>query len=407
MTNAGMLQIVRLTVTMLAISTVAAGCGCPCSRHHQSLNPPPTQPAATGNAIEREQLVQFGSQASADINDPGAVNVFGEMRGLKVGPVRAVGDSNFQQHTFLDQGYDADVTVDPSGKFLAFASTRDSDHSNIYMQRVDGTAVTQLSSEAADDAYPAFSPDGKQIAFSSTRAGNWQIFTMDTNGKNVTQVTTGTMQAIHPSWSPDGSRIAYSALGGKSNQWELWTVNPQSNEKRMIGYGLFPSWSPSRDADRIAFQRPRQRGSRWFGLWTLDLVNGEATRMTEVAVSSNAAILSPTWSPEGGRLAFATVMEPTKELTSHRKGRTDIWVVNSDGTGRQRLTDGTGANLMPCWANDRIFFISDRGGAECVWSARAQPAKSFPVAAAKKEDGAPREVPRVQNADTRDPAEPQ
>ena len=88
----------------------------------------------------------------------------------------------------------------------------------------------------------------------------------------------------------------------------------------MIGYGLFPSWSPSRDGDRIAFQRPRQRGSRWFSLWTLDLVNGEATRVTEVVLSSNAAVLSPTWSPDGKRLAFATIMEPNKELCLSQKG---------------------------------------------------------------------------------------
>jgi TolB protein len=404
MINVGMIQAVRLTLTMLAVSTVAAGCGCPCSQHETPLTPPATQPAASS---ENDAPVQFGSEAAADTIDPGNVNLFGEMRGVKTGPVRMVGDANYQQHTFLDQGYDADVTVDPSGKFLAFASTRDSEHPNIFMQRVDGTAVIQLSAEAADDAYPAFSPDGKQLAFASTRAGNWQIFTMDTSGRNVTQVTTGTMQAIHPSWSPDGSRLVYCSLGGKSNQWELWTVNLQSNEKRMIGYGLFPSWSPSRDVDRIAFQRPRQRGSRWFGLWTLDLVNGEATRATEVAVSTNAAILSPSWSPDGGRLAFATVMEPNKELKSHSRGRTDVWIVNADGTERQRLTDGTGANLMPCWSGDRIFFISDRGGPECVWSARADPARALPVAAIKKDDAAPKDAPKLQNADTREPSEPQ
>ena len=386
MTSEGIRKTVRLTLTMLTVATASAGC-CPCDK---------TPPKAVVVAKAADQVVQFGTAVDPAAAEPGSVSVFGEMKEIKPGAVRPVGDTNFQQHTYIDQGYDADVNVDATGKWMVFASTRDNDHTNLYTQRVDGTAVTQLTSEAADDAYPCFSPDGKQIAFASTRAGNWQIFVMDVNGKNVTQVSTGPMQAIHPSWSPDGYRLVYCALGGKSNQWELWTANLQTNEKRMIGFGAFPTWSPSRDGDRIAFQRPRQRGSRWFSLWTVDLPNGEATRPTEVAVSSNAAILSPTWSPDGRRLAFATVMEPAKDLTTKTRGRTDIWAVNVDGTERQRLTDGTGTNLMPFWAGERVYFISDRGGAECVWSVRAGTSGMFTAEAGK-------ESRKQQDADTREP----
>lgn len=383
----------RLGIAIL-IAAVASGCCC-CWCHHPQPQPAPATAPAPRVA---DNIVHFGTDGAAtSADDPGAVNVFGEMKDIKAGPVRPVGDSNFQQHTFVEQGYDADPAVDATGKWLAFASTRDSQHSNLYMQRVDGTAVMQLTSEAADDAAPAFSPDGRQIAFASTRAGNWQIFVMDASGKNVTQVTTGAMQAIHPTWSPDGTRIAYSCLGSRSQQWELWTINLQTNEKRMIGYGLFPSWSPSREVDRIAFQKPRQRGSRWFSLWTLDVINGEASLPTEVVTSTNAAILSPTWSPDGSRLAFATVMQPAQSVSPHAKGRTDVWVVNSDGTERQRLTDGTGTNLMPFWAGERVFFVSDRGGAECIWSVRADSGKASAPVAAKKDSS------KQQDADTRDP----
>lgn len=378
---AAVLRSVRQGMTVLAVMAATSGCCC-CWCRNAAL--PPAPAPTTAPAARAEDVVHFGATAETpEANDPGNVNVFGEMKQIKAGPVRPVGDSNFQQHTFVDQGYDADPAVDSTGKWLAFASTRDSEHSNLYMQKVDGTAVVQLTSENVDDASPVFSPDGKQIAFASTRAGNWQIFTMDVSGKNVTQVTIGPLQAIHPSWSPDGTRLVYCCLGSRSQQWELWTVNLQSNEKRMIGYGLFPSWSPQRDADRIAFQKPRQRGSRWFSLWTLDLVNGEATHPTEVATSTNAAILSPTWSPDGSRLAFATVMQPSHDLAPKSKGRTDVWVVNADGSGRQRLTDGTGTNLMPFWSGERVYFVSDRGGAECVWSVRADAAKAFPVAEKK------------------------
>ena len=255
---------------------------------------------------------------------------------------------------------------------MVFTSTRDSDHPNIYLQHVDGMSVIQLTNDEADYAFPAFSPDGKQIAFCCTRNGNWDIYTMDIDGKNVVQVTNDPMQHIHPSFSPDGTRLVYCCLGGKSGQWELWTVDLTTSEKQMIGFGLFPSWSPTKSADRIAFQRARQRGSRWFSLWTLDLIEGEARRVTEVAVSSNAAIVCPTWSPDGRQIAFATIAEPNNSTGKKLLGQQDVWTVNSDGAGRHRVTDGVGLNLSPCWAaNNRIFFVSDRGGAECVWSAQA------------------------------------
>ena len=307
------------------------------------------------------------------------VNVFGEVGGARRGPGIPIGDQGFTQHTFVDEGYDADENVSPDGKWLLFDSTRHSEHAGIYLQKVDGTAVTKLSSDDSDNAYPAFSPDGRQIAFCSTRSGTWNLYVMDTEGRNVVTVTTGNTQCVHPSFSPDGTRLVYSALGLRSEQWELWTVDLASGEKRQIGYGFMPSWSPDRGVDRIAFQRARQRGSRWFSLWTLDLIDGEAHRVTEVAVSPNAAIVSPSWSPDAKRLVFATIVDPNHSGTgsaigaNHRRGEQDIWTISTDGTDRRRLTDGNGINLSPVWSKDnQIYFVSDRSGAECIWSVRPE-----------------------------------
>jgi TolB protein len=300
-----------------------------------------------------------------------AINVFGEFDGVQRPSAKPIGEANFQQHTFVSEGYDADVSVDPTGRFLVFASTRHSPYADIYIQRVDGTSVTQLTSDTASDAFPTFSPDGSKIAFCSTRNGSWDIYVMDADGRNVVQVTNTPLQEMHPSFSPDGTRLVYCAIGGRSDQWELWVVNLLTNEKRMVGYGLFPSWSPEKGRDRIAFQRARQRGSRWFSLWTLDLIDGEARNVTEVAVSTNAAVISPSWSPDGRQIAFATVIEPALSRGDKPSGQQDIWIINADGTNRRRLTDGNGSNLSPYWSVDnRVFFISSRGGTECIWSAR-------------------------------------
>jgi Tol biopolymer transport system component len=311
---------------------------------------------------------------------PPVINVFGELDGQPTKRAEAA-EGAFQQHSFADEGYDGDVAIDPSGHFIAYSSTRHTEKPDIYLQRVDGTSVTQLTSDAAEDCQPCFSPDGRTIAFSSTRAGSWDIYTMDVDGRGVTQITSGPSQDMHPSFSPDGSRLVYCSIGSRSGQWELWVVNLATREKKMIGYGLFPSWSPDKGVERIAFQRARQRGSRWFSLWTLDLVDGEARKITEVAVSSNSAIITPTWSPDGKRLAFSTIVDPAQMNRGKPRGQQDVWVIDADGGNRHRLTDGNGTNLSPCWASDnRVYFVSDRGGHENVWSVRTEPISAWPVA---------------------------
>jgi Tol biopolymer transport system component len=372
-------RVVRWLLSGAAFAAVVASSGC--SLLHRNSATSQSQQTAV-----REPDGDPEAFAAPNATAPSQINIFGEVDGAPTGPVRPIGDEGFQQHTFADEGYDSDVSIDPTGKWIAFASTRHSEHAAIYLQRVDGTAVTKLTADDADNAFPSFSPDGKSIAFCSTRSGVWNVYVMDTDGRNVMSVTSGQMQCVHPSFSPDGTRLVFSALGSRSNQWELWTVNLTSGEKRQIGYGLFPNWSPSRDGDRIAFQRARQRGSRWFSLWTLELNDGEAHRVTEVAVSSNAAIVSPGWSPDGKRLVFATIIDPSRNhgAVTHRRGEQDIWTVNADGSDRRRLTDGNGVNLSPVWgADNRVYFISDRGGTESVWSVRPDNGGQFTASAPK------------------------
>lgn len=361
-----------------AFVVVIAAAGCSGSKPVSQASlyesaPRPPEVAISGPEAEPQMMHPVLEVGQPEAAAPPKVNIFGEFDGLPRPMPKNSTAVSFQQHTFIDDGFDGDVSVDPKGEWLVFSSTRHSEHADLYLQKVDGVSVTQLTSDDADDAFPVFSPDGKKIAFCSTRSGNWDIYVMDVDGKNVVQATSSPLQEIHPSFSPDGTRLVYCAQGSRNSNWEIWTVNLTTNERKMIGNGLFPTWSPRKDKDQIAFQKARARGSRWFSLWTLDVVDGEARMVTEVAVSSNAAIVSPSWSPDGARLSFSTIVEPAKGEAGKPGGQQDIWTVNADGTNRHRITDGNGTSATPFWAsNDRIFFVSNRSGADCIWSARAE-----------------------------------
>ena len=141
--------------------------------------------------------------------------------------------------------------------------------------------------------------------------------------------------------------------------------------QRFLTYGLFPEWSPDQHHSRMAFQRPRQRGSRYHSVWTLDMRNGEATNISEVVSAGNAGAMHPSWSPDGRSLVFITVVEPDPE-PGVRPEVSDVWSIDADGRNRRNLTQGRYSNLQPSWGSDgRVYFVSDRSGVENVWSVRA------------------------------------
>lgn len=300
--------------------------------------------------------------------------------GAAEGPPMGVGP--VQQITFSPVGSDFDPVVTPDGTRLVYASTQHRHTADIYIKDLEGQVVTQLTSDPADDIMPSVSPDGSFIAFASNRAGDWNIYVAPIAGGKAVQITSDPADELHPSWSPDGDRIVYCRFGDVASRWELWVTrvtNPSVTH--FIGFGMFPVWAPvagtgADGADRILFQLTRDRGTRTFGVWTLDYKNGKATNPTELATSATSALINPTWSPDGTRVVYAEVPVNGDESAVARIPReAQLWVQNLDGTGRTRLTEGRAVALMPAWGrDDRIVFMSPRGGLENIWSLDAAPA---------------------------------
>ena len=285
------------------------------------------------------------------------------------------GQASLAQVTFAPEGSDFDPELDPDGRSLVYASTQHSTRSDIYRKLVDGKTVTRLTFDPADDAMPCISPDGAWIAFASNRSGNWDIWMMPAAGGAATQMTFGPDHELHPSFSPDGTELTYCRRNARSGQWEIWSYAISSPGTRTyVCDGLFPQWSPDSGTPRLLFQRARQRGSRFFSIWTVEFDGGQCSNPTEIVSASDAAIMHPAWSPDGGSICYCLVSEPL-EAPGAWPVQADVWRVSVDGSGQAPLTRGDTRNMQPDWSPDgRIYFVSDRGGTDVIWSTPATPA---------------------------------
>lgn len=292
---------------------------------------------------------------------------------------------NVRQVTSSYAGSDFDPIVTPDGQHIIFASTQHRPTADLYIKSVNGSVVTRLTDDPAQDVMPSISPDGNYIAFASDRSGTWNLFIMPFEGGKVVQLTNESANDLHPTWSPDGRQIAFCRLGQQSGRWEIWVKDVMAdNGAQFIGFGLFPDWCPVSGtgiagADQILFQRSRERGDRAFSIWTLDFnpTPGTASRETEIATGPNQALINPSWSPDGSFVTFAAVPNSASWSggQSARPDSSTIWMVSTKGTGKIKLTDGDTIDLMPVWGrNNDIFFVSNMDGQDHLWSMELSPA---------------------------------
>jgi Tol biopolymer transport system component len=107
----------------------------------------------------------------------------------------------------------------PDGKQVAFDDLQD-----IYVMNADGTDVTRLTTDPAQDTEPSFSPDGETIIYAHNDflAGS-NIYEMSATGTGQTPLTAPTSNSFNPVWSPDGKEIAF--IGWAANIYRLFTMN--------------------------------------------------------------------------------------------------------------------------------------------------------------------------------------
>jgi Tol biopolymer transport system component len=227
---------------------------------------------------------------------------------------------------------------------------------NIEILLAAGEVPTNLSNNAGIDAFPVWSPSGKKIAFSSTRAaGKSAIYVMNADGSDVTKVSdeaANSTAMLHcPSWSSDGESIAYQRREGNTSQ--LLTVEIESGRVRNLTDNAWdPHWSPR--GDKIVFTGLGEKG------WNLYTIEPDGAKRTEIHTSEGkVGFVYPTWSPDGKRIAFTTAAGDAFE----------VHVCDGDGANVKQLTKEGRMNTHSVWLPDgkSIAFWHDVDGSKWQW----------------------------------------
>lgn len=222
------------------------------------------------------------------------------------------------------------ISTLPNGLgLIAFVSTPD-----IYIMGADGTGVTRLTEEGRNDE-PAWSPDGRRIAFTSYRNGSKDIYVMNADGSDVTRLTTNGDNES-PAWSPDGRQIVFVSAQNRGHVIYIMSADGSGMRRLLEGGGSSPTWSPS--GLEILFTSTRGGNSH---IYSLNINTGQVKQLTTKGFN-----YSPAWSFDGQQIAFI----------SGNSIWGDIYVMNADGSQVRGLTE-EGENREPSWSPDGQWIV--------------------------------------------------
>ena len=276
-----------------------------------------------------------------------------------------------------------DPRVSPDGRWVAFVVTTLDEQKNDYRSRIwlvpgDGSAPPRpLTAGTGKDTSPRWSPDGARLAFVSDREVGLrpegterdektkaQLWVLDLAGGEARQMTALKQGAGDPAWSPDGRQLVFtSQIGGDEEAFEA-TLAGKPQEERA-----------KERADRVKvistlkykFDGLGYLGGKKRHLFVVDVPEGaEAPGVARQLTDGEWSDGSPVWSPRipeggcGGEIAFVSYREPDEDVTF----RTDIWVLTvADGACR-KLTASGGTSASPAWSPDgkQIAYLGHQEG---------------------------------------------
>jgi Tol biopolymer transport system component len=208
---------------------------------------------------------------------------------------------------------DTDPAWSRDGKRIAFTRAMEG-NSEIYVVNTDGSNEKRLTSDPAADTAPNWSPDGR-IFFTSNRSGGREIYVMGADGSNVTRFTT--IGATSSAWSPDGSKVAFVSVNleiGKNLQLQVFVADADGTNIRNVTQNSPSTFVPCWSADGASIAFAVDNLGVVSNIFQVDLSNGEPRRLT----AGPKIDAHPSISPDGSKLAFQ----------SNRNGNFEIYVKN-------------------------------------------------------------------------------
>ena len=252
----------------------------------------------------------------------------------------------------LEAGYGA---WSPDGQRIAFNGGHDDpdvddklEPWDIYTMDRDGGSVTKLTDATALNGDPAWSPDGRLIAYDSTEAGREGIWVMDAadggNKRRIVPTPEGNRRDYAPRFSSDGTRLVFDREVGEGGDDALWIVNLDGTDlRRLTPPGIAPDkaeWSP--DDSRIVFDafKPGEE------LPTIWIVDADGQHLTDLMPDAgpNDGFSKPTWSPDGTLIMLVHGEHPGPS-------KLGLAVMRTDGSGLRWVSDGSGFEHLPDWSS--------------------------------------------------------